>query len=176
MKFFGALVTLSFAYGTSFAGTIFYVFKNKKFQSIFDKLINSLFFTSNISTIFSIFTLVCSICYLTEEKVTTNKWDNIIMAEFIFFKCIDQQILFFFDFYDNTDIVNATMVITLEKVIWMIIETIIEFFEVKKNILIIVQIISSTALLVLSCFIIRLFGEYLRKKSENENSEENNAK
>ena len=66
------------------------------------------------------------------------------------------------------------MVITLEKVLWMVIETLIEFFEVKKKILIIVQIISSTALLVLSYFIIRLFNEYSQKKSENENSEENN--
>ena len=63
------------------------------------------------------------------------------MAENIFFKVIDLMILSFFDFFDNTDIFNTTLAITVEKFIWMIIEVLIDAFVSNKKTLILVQII-----------------------------------
>ena len=56
-----------------------------------------------------------------EDNKTTTKWDNIIMAEFICFKSIDMCILSFYDFFDNSELFNTALFITLEKVLWMII-------------------------------------------------------
>ena len=68
------------------------------------------------------------------------------MAEFIYFKCIDLAILSFFDTYDNSDIFNSTLFITLEKFLWMIIEGIVDFCEPNTKILIIIQIVVSAIL------------------------------
>ena len=55
------------------------------------------------------------------------------MANFIFFKIIDFQILTVFNFYDNSDLFNTTLAITLEKLLWMIIETIIDSYVENKK-------------------------------------------
>ena len=91
--------------------------------------------------VFSLFTFSNSIKYLNEKDTTRQKWNNIIMAEFIFFKSIDMSILSFFDFYDSSDIFNTTLFITSEKVIWMFIEAIFDAAEIKDKYLIIIQIV-----------------------------------
>ena len=63
------------------------------------------------------------------------------MAECIFFKVLDLMILSFFDFFDNTDIFNSSLAITVEKFMWMIIEVLIDAFVSNKKKLILVQII-----------------------------------
>ena len=92
---------------------------------------------------YSFLTFISSFCYYFEEKPSRKRWDNILMAEYIYFKTIDMSILSFFDFFDNTDIFNTSLFITLEKFIWMIVEAIFELAKVNKKILIIIQIIIS---------------------------------
>ena len=107
---------------------------------------------------FSIFTFISSFCNYYEKNKTRKRWDNIIMAEFIFFKCIDLGILSFFDFFDNSDIINTTLFITLEKFIWMIIEAVFEAVELKEKTLIIIQIVISSipSFIFIAMFIFRL--------------------
>ena len=88
-----------------------------------------------------IFTLVSSACYYADDNINRERWNNIIMTEFIFFKILDFQILTFFNFYDNSDIFNTTLAITLERLLWMIVETIIESLVENKKRLVLVQII-----------------------------------
>ena len=102
-------------------------------------------------------TFISSICYMTDKNLSRGRWDNIIMAEFILFKIIDMSILGFFDFFDNSDIFNTSLAITLEKFIWMIIETIIEVSKPSIKSLVIVQIIVTSTIFGLSIFMIFYF-------------------
>ena len=90
--------------------------------------------------LFDIFTLISSACYYADDNITRERWNNIIMTEFILFKIIDFQILSFFNFYDNSDLFNTSLAITLEKLFWMIIEKIIDIYVENKKRLILVQI------------------------------------
>ena len=107
--------------------------------------------------VYFIFTFICSIYYSIEENTSRERWNNIIMAEFIIFKIIDLTILGFYDLFDNSDIFNTSLAITVEKLIWMIIETII--YSSKPNIkyLVDVQFILTGIIfiptLVFTCFI-----------------------
>ena len=103
---------------------------------------------------FIIFTFICSICYLCDDNLSRERWNNIIMTEFIFFKILDFQILTFFDFFINSDIFNTTLAITLEKLIWMIVETIIEAFVEDTKILVIIQIVITSIALIFITFCI----------------------
>ena len=69
------------------------------------------------------------------------------MAEFIYFKVLDFQILSFFDFLDNSDIFNTTLVITFEKLLWKIIETIIDIVVKNIRTLILIQIIITSIII-----------------------------
>ena len=93
---------------------------------------------------FLTFTFINSMCYYFDNNKKRERWDNIIMAEFIFFKSIDLAILSFFDFFDNSDIFITALFITLEKFIWMIIEEVFDAVELKEKILIIIQIVISS--------------------------------
>ena len=121
---------------------------NKKYL-FFSMILGLVFF-------FTIFTFISSICYYFEDDKSRKRWDNIIMAEFIFFKCIDMCLLSLFDFLDNTDIFNTTLFITLEKVIWMVIEALFEGFETKEKTLIIIQIAFSSILPLFYAFVLIL--------------------
>ena len=78
------------------------------------------------------------------------------MAGFIFFKIIDMIILSFYDLFDNSDIFNTSLAITFEKLIWMIVEAIIDAFIVNKKALILVQIIVTSVffamIIIFICF------------------------
>ena len=97
---------------------------------------------------FSLFTFISSMCYYFESNKARKRWDNIIMAEFIFFKIIDMNLLSYYDFFDNTDLFNATLFITLEKFIWMLIEAIFEAVGLKEKALIIIQIVTSSLIVI----------------------------
>ena len=57
---------------------------------------------------------------------------------------MDFQILSYFDFFDNADIFNTTLAITVEKLLWMIIETLIDSYVENKKWLVLVQIIATS--------------------------------
>ena len=146
MKFYCALFIISLFFG------IFLVYKcsenpkdinQKKDPKILDYI--------NISFIplfgFIIFTFISSVCYFTDNNLIRERWNNIIMTEFIYFKVLDFQILSFFDFLDNSDIFNTTLAITFEKLLWMIIETIIDAYVKNKKALVLVQIIVTSLII-----------------------------
>ena len=92
---------------------------------------------------YSFLTFISSICYCYEDNLNRTRWDNIYMAEFIYFKCIDLSILSFYDFFDNTDIFNTTLFITFEKFLWMLFEAIFDaYIENNKTLIIIQSVIS----------------------------------
>jgi len=66
---------------------------------------------------FTVFTFISSVYYYNEDNLKRKKWDNIIMAECIFFKVLDLMILSFFNFFDNVNILNTSLAITIEKYI-----------------------------------------------------------
>ena len=136
--------------------------QNKKEISCFEsKSCYYIFSIMGLLLGFIIFTFISSFCYYFEKNISKTRWDNIIMAEFIFFKSIDMSLLTYYNFFDNTDLINTTLFITLEKFLWMIIEEIIDAFKPKVKALIIFQIVISGIpiilwifMLVLSCIII----------------------
>ena len=92
---------------------------------------------------YSFLAFISSICYCYEDNLNRTRWDNIYMAEFIYFKCIDLSILSFYDFFDNTDIFNTTLFITFEKFLWMLFEAIFDaYIENNKTLIIIQSVIS----------------------------------
>ena len=167
IKFYLALIILSLLY-TLFYSIFFYKKRNKikkekkeegKKRLYNCKCLNFDFLISIFSYAlgFTYFTLISSICYIKDNNVSRGRWDNIIMAEFICFKIIDMIILGFYDFFDNSDIFNTSLAITLEKFIWMIIETIIEVSKPSIKSLVIVQIIVTSTIFGLSIFMIFYF-------------------
>ena len=72
-----------------------------------------------------------------------KRWDRIYIAGFIYYKFLDIILLTFFDIFDNSDLFNSTLAITIEKFLWMIIETLFYSFEVKTKNLIIIQTVFS---------------------------------
>jgi len=79
------------------------------------------------------------------------------MAEFIIFKIVDMTILGFYDLFDNSDIFNTSLALIFEKLIWMIIETIIYSIEPNIKYLILIQIIVTSITILLIIIIIILF-------------------
>ena len=80
--------------------------------------------------IYSIYTFVFSIIYLAKDLPTSDKWDNNLMSLTQFYKFIDLYMLSVYDFMDDSDFLNASVVITCERFLWMIIEVIIEVFSI----------------------------------------------
>ena len=119
----------------------------------------------------SILTFISSICYYIDNNLTRERWGNIVMAEFIIFKILDLQILSYFDFFNDSDIFNTTLIITFEKLVWMIIETILDAFVENKKSLVLVQIIvtSITTFLIVMRGISLLFLCCYCEDSEKKN-------
>ena len=148
IRFYIALIILSFVTVLFYVIVFYESIKNKSSKYVFLKKLDYLGFISIILMGFSLFTFISSLCHIKSNNLSlgSTKWNNIYMAEFIYFKCIDLAILSFFDTYDNSDIFNSTLFITLEKFLWMIIEGIVDFCEPNTKILIIIQIVVSAIL------------------------------
>ena len=163
IKFYCALFILSLFFGVIIIYKFCYLTKEEEKENKSNKDIKDcyqckschLFDRSFVFMIvFIIFTFISSICYYTDNNLDRERWNNIIMAEFIFFKIIDFQILTFFNFYDNSDLFNTTLAITFEKLLWMIIETIIDsFVETKKSLITVQIILTSIFVAIFSIFI-----------------------
>ena len=65
--------------------------------------------------------------------------------------------LSFFDFFDDEDCLNTSLFITVEKVIWMIIEVIFDIKEIKDKTLFIIQISVSGLFFIISIFVLICF-------------------
>ena len=103
---------------------------------------------------FFAYSYVCSYFSIKKEEifkeVPEKTFEAIFMAELIIFKCLDLQILSLFEFFDNPDICNSALLITLEKVLWMILEPI--FNLIPNNVLIYIQFGISDVFFVFSLF------------------------
>ena len=88
-----------------------------------------------------------------------------------------------FDFFVSSELFNATLFIILEKVLWMIIEAILDSLELKENTLIIIQIVSSIIpsmffilyFCIYCCFCCIICKEYINKNVSNNNEANENA-
>ena len=98
----------------------------------------------------SFLTFISSLYYYYEDSPSRKRWDNIMMAELIIFKMVDMTLLSYFDFYDNSDIFNTSLFITLEKFLWMVIETILDETKINIKTLIKIQIIISSVSVFIS--------------------------
>ena len=118
--------------------------KKIKSKTIIDEILN---FYVNYFYIFylgfALFTFISSICHYVINPLNKEIWNNIIMAEIIYFKVIDFQILTATNFFEDTNFIarGTLFFITLEKLLWMIIETLIYNFVKNLKYLVLVQII-----------------------------------
>ena len=120
IKFYCALYILSICYAIIFIFLYTKDKKTKKKNCCANKNIGFYFvYSFGFLFVFIIFTFISSVCYFTDDNLKRERWNNIIMAEFIYFKVLDFQILSFFDFLDNSDIFNTSLVITFEKLLWI---------------------------------------------------------
>ena len=101
-----------------------------------------------------------------------DKFENQIM----FFKFFDLQILSFFDFIGDDDCLNTGVFITIEKLIWMIIETLFDIFEIEIKTLFIIQIVASGIFAVLLIFIFVFLVMDILKICERKKREEREQK
>ena len=90
------------------------------------------------------------------------------MAECIYFKVLDLMILSFYDFFDNIDIFNTSLAITVERYIWMLFEVLFDIYVSNKKNLILIQIII-TSLFVPITLILYCYESANRKKTDEEN-------
>ena len=68
---------------------------------------------------------------LKKGVIYNNYIYGMMMLELIIFKCLDLQILSLFEFFNNPDICNSALLITLEKAFWMILEPIFDIIPIK---------------------------------------------
>ena len=164
IKFYITLFIFSLIFGISYSSVYSHSLKEteeKEKKSKGNKIFDYLSLISFVLFGFTLFTFISSIYYYKEDNIHKKRWDNIIMAECIYFKVIDLMILSFFDFFDNTDIFNTTLAITVEKFIWMIIEVLIDNFVSNKKNLILIQIIITS--ISIGIFIIIFCCNYVSK-------------
>ena len=76
------------------------------------------------------------------------------MGTIIYFKSIDQQLLSFFEFFENEDCFNTTSLISAAKFLLEIVEEVIDYFNIKSKSIIYVQIYLSFFLFLFSIIII----------------------
>ena len=181
LKFFTALFFLCLFFGCIFSFQINKSLKKfmetyetneqkKEGQTILNKKYNYFFFYMFAFLLgFTFLTFISSICYIASEDKNRERWDNIIMAEYIYFKIIDMTILSFFDFFDNSDFFNNTLFITLEKFIWMIIEEIFDAIGAKEKTLVALQIVISLIpiLFLIYLIVVGCYACYIKKNKHN---------
>ena len=119
--------------------------------------------------IFFCYSYVCSYISIKKEEILKNisekDFETIFIAELIIFKCLDLQILSLFEFFDNPDICNSALLITLEKVLWMILEPI--FNLIPNEDLIHIQFGVSYVFFAILLLFTLLFANFEKMKVEN---------
>lgn len=120
---------------------------------------------------YSLLTFIISIIYLACGKPSGQKWENLMMVEFMLMKMLDLYLLTLYDFFDDLDCLNTSIVITSARYLWIIIEVLIDVFEINTTILISLQIgfsfICSGAIFLI--FIPNFWNFFKNKKSELNN-------
>ena len=130
--------------------------KKYNFPKIISAILSGLLFG-----MYSIFTLIFSIVYLVSKNPTGKHYENCIIAELIFFKTADLHMLSFYDFLDDEDCLNTSVIITFERFLWMIVEVIIDCAETNWTILVSIQI--GISLIISSLVILFINGLFNQK-------------
>jgi hypothetical protein len=78
------------------------------------------------------------------------------------------MILSFYDFFDNIDIFNTSLAITVERYIWMLFEVLFDTYVSNKKNLILIQIIITSLFVPITLFLY-CYDSANRKKKEEEN-------
>ena len=99
--------------------------------------------------IYSLFIFIYSIVYIASKDTSGIHYENCIIASIIFFKNTDFYSLSFYDFLDDMDCLNTSVIITFERFLWIIIEVIIDSAETNWTILVSIQIGISFIILIL---------------------------
>jgi len=119
--------------------------------------IATIFFYNLLILTFSFCICIISIKYLRNDNHPESDWDSKLQTGVIISKFLDLQMLSFFDFFDDEDCLNTSLFITVEKVIWMIIEVIFDIKEIKDKTLFIIQISVSGLFFIISIFVLICF-------------------
>ena len=158
LKFYNPLLIFSLSFGVFIVYQCKMEVKRKDQKDDCNRKLDFLFQIAFLFLFgFIIFNFLSSVIYYTDKKINRERWNNIIMANFIFFKIIDFQILTVFNFYDSSDLFNTTLAITLEKLLWMIIETIIDTYVENKKKLVLVQLIVTAPASAFLIFLMAVF-------------------
>ena len=123
---------------------------------LFTGLFFFIFFVYNIT--FFLF----SIIYISNNDHSGEKWQRSFEGSAIILKCLDLHMLCFFDIFDDEDCLNTSLFITVEKLIWMIIEVIFDIFEIKNKNLFIIQLSVSGVFLIIGIFVVIFFIRDIR--------------
>ena len=109
---------------------------------------------------YSLYTLIFSIIYLARGKPSGQIWEGFIMFEIVYMKSLDFHLLTLYDFFDDLDCLNTSVVITSARYLWILIEVLIDVFEINTTILISLQIgfssICFVAILLILIFFLNL--------------------
>ena len=104
--------------------------------------------------VYNITFFIFSIIYISNNDHSGEKWQRSFEGSAIILKCLDLHMLCFFDFFDDEDCLNTSLFITVEKLIWMIIEVIFDIFEIKNKNLFIIQLSVSGVFLIIGIFVV----------------------
>ena len=128
IKFCVASIILCSLYGIIYILFFFDSLKNKgnKSEKFLIVLISYL-------SLFALWTFIISLLYYKEKNPSGKKWDILIMGTVIYFKSIDQQLLSFFEFFENEDCFNTTSLISAAKFLLEIVEEVIDYFNSNRN-------------------------------------------
>ena len=103
----------------------------------------------------SVVNFIFSIIYLAKDMPSGGKWDDILMASIIMYKSVDLTMLSYYDFFDDSDFLNTSVVITFERFLWMVIEVFLDNSKIKiKNLIILQLAISSVFSLIFVMMIV----------------------
>ena len=112
---------------------------------------------------YSFVTFIFSIVYISHKK----SYEDTIISEIVLFKIADLHLLSFYDFLDDKDCLNTSVVITFERFLWMIIEVIIDTAETYSTVLVSIQIgISFIASILLIIFAKKFIDVFKKKEKE----------
>jgi len=100
--------------------------------------------------VYSLGNLISTIVYLAKDMPWGDRWEQNIIGEIQLFKFIDLQMLSVYDFFDDNDFLNTSVVFTFERFLWMIIEIFLDTSSNKIKNLIIIQLAFSSVLSIIS--------------------------
>jgi len=98
------------------------------------------FFIYFFYCLFSIYNFIISLIYYLRGGIN----DYLIMVDFIIFKILEFHIFSFFGIFNSDNILDGSLLLNLERAIWIIIENLLDNFNANKKKLILTQIIVSS--------------------------------